>query len=354
MDDERYVAEITDRYIYAVTKRLQPSQREDIEKELRGLIEDMLAQRSETPVRGDIDAVLTELGRPSALADRYRDAKKHLIGPVYFDTYMLVIKIVLIAVVFGMTAALTIGYIFEPPAGVVDAVARYVTSVVTALFTAFGCITIAFAFAERYGGREPAAGRDAWSLKDLEPVPGKKTVIRKWEPIVGIVFSALGLILFNFAPHLIGVHVPGNTPSVIPVFNMDAYWSALWLINLSIGVGIAKEISRLLAGRYTFKLAIATVVLNVVSLVVVLLIFTDPNLWNPHFADSVKAAEALGIPADFDLGYYLGIAGKVLLGLFVFGTFVDTVSALFKGLRQESDGGFNAFVRKTKANANML
>jgi len=337
-----------------VTKRLHPSQREDIEKELRSLIEDMLAQRTETPSREDADAVLTELGRPSALADKYRDVKKHLIGPAYFEMYLLVLRIVLIVMAAGMTVAISIGYLVAPPVSAVDAIVRYVTSIVTALFQAFGCITIAFALAERYSRRTPADASDGWSPKDLEPVPTPKSVIRKWEPIVGIVFSVLGLILFNFAPHLIGAYVPGGTPSVIPVFNMDAYWGALWLINLSIVVGVVKEIARLLAGRYTFKLAIATVVLNAVSLVVVLLIFTDPNLWNPHFAESVKAAGTFGIPADFDLGYYLGIAGKVLLGLFVFGTFVDTVTALFKGLRQSDDGGFNAFVRKTKAHMNML
>ncbi|NLT16594.1 MAG: hypothetical protein GXY11_03090 [Clostridiales bacterium] len=348
MDDAGYVAEVTDRYVYAVVKRLHPSQREDIERELRGLIEDMLQQKSETPARGDIDAVLTELGRPSALADRYRDARKHLIGPDYFDTYMLVLRIVLIAVFFGMALAITISCFVDPPPGAGETILRY-ASIVTALFQVFAFITIAFALAERYG-RRPAPGDD-WSIADLEPVPGGKTVIKKWEPIVGIVFSALALILFNFAPQLIGVHVPGNAPPVIPLFNMEAYRGALWLIDLAIGVGVVKEIARLLAGRYTLKLAIATAVLNVVSLVVVLLIFTDPNLWNPQFAESVKAIGALNIPAGFDLAYYLGIAGKVVIGLFVFGTFVDTVSALYKGLKHEDDGAFNALVRKTKGHA---
>lgn len=351
MDEERYVAEITDRYVYAVTKRLHPSQREDIEKELRSLIEDMLAQRTESPGRKDVDAVLTELGRPSALADKYRDAKKHLIGPAYFDTYLLVLKIVLAAVAFGMTVAIAVGLVFDPPGNAGEAVGRTVSSVLTALFQAFGCITIAFALAERYGRRAPAAGND-WSPKDLEPVPARQAVIRKWEPIAGIVFSALALVLFNFAPQLLGVYVPGHTPAVIPVFNMEAYWGTLWLIDLSIAVGIVKEIARLLAGRYTLKLAIATVALNVVSLVVVLLIFTDPNLWNPDFAASVKPA--LGLAADFDLGYYLGIAGKVVIGLFVFGMVVDTVTALVRGLRQSDDGTLNGWVRKAKSHMNML
>lgn len=37
--------ELIDRYIYAVTKKLPQKQREDIEKELRTLIDDMLEER---------------------------------------------------------------------------------------------------------------------------------------------------------------------------------------------------------------------------------------------------------------------------------------------------------------------
>lgn len=352
MDDAKYIAEMTERYIYEVTKRLSASQKADIEKELRGLIEDMLFARTDSPSREDIDSVLTGLGRPSELANKYRDTKKHLIGPYYFDTYMLVLKIVLAATAFGMTVAIMVGYFVQPPASVLEALGGYAGAVISALFQAFGCLTIAFALAERYGKNTVTASKEQWSPKDLPPVPGPTAVIKKWEPIVGMVFAILAIILFNFAPQLIGVHIPGQAPAVIPIFNMETYWGVLPLINFSLGIGLLKEIARLAAGRYTLKLAVATLVFNVVSMILVLFIFTDQNLWNQGFAESVKAIEGLRIPVDFDLAYYLGISAKVILGLFVFGTIVDTVSAFYKGLKHDDAGTVNRIIKKTKAHMN--
>ena len=58
--------DLVERYIYAATKRMPRKQREDVSLELRGLVEDMLAERcgSVTPTEKDIRIVLTELGTP--------------------------------------------------------------------------------------------------------------------------------------------------------------------------------------------------------------------------------------------------------------------------------------------------
>ena len=85
-------AGMIDRYIYDVTRRLPKNQRQDIDAELRGLIEDMVEERSPQPEKSDLEAVLTELGRPSALAAKYRGSKRFLIGPELFDVYFLVLK----------------------------------------------------------------------------------------------------------------------------------------------------------------------------------------------------------------------------------------------------------------------
>ena len=111
----KYLEDVTNRYIYQVVKRLGASQREEIKKELMGLIEDMLSERTENPAREDIDAVLTELGRPSELANKYRDSKQYLIGPEYFSLYIFVLKVVLGAVALGMAVAMTVGFITAPP-----------------------------------------------------------------------------------------------------------------------------------------------------------------------------------------------------------------------------------------------
>lgn len=75
--------DLTERYIYAVTRRLPRKQREDVSMELRGLIDDMLDERcgDVVPTEKDIRVVLTELGTPQELYARYdEEADKCLIG----------------------------------------------------------------------------------------------------------------------------------------------------------------------------------------------------------------------------------------------------------------------------------
>ena len=75
--------DMIERYIYAVTKRMNPKVREDVSMELRGLIDDMLLERcgDETPTDKDVRVVLTELGTPQELYAKYDDDKdKGLIG----------------------------------------------------------------------------------------------------------------------------------------------------------------------------------------------------------------------------------------------------------------------------------
>ncbi len=116
METQAYIEEMTNRYVYAVVRRLPAAQKADIEKELRGLIEDMLAARSSEPGKEDIDAVLSELGKPAVLAAKYGDAKNWLIGPGYYDVYLMLLKIVLAVVAFGVTVAQAIGFFVDPPA----------------------------------------------------------------------------------------------------------------------------------------------------------------------------------------------------------------------------------------------
>ena len=65
--------DLIERYIYAVTKRLPKKIQEDVSQELRTLIDDMLMERcgDATPNEYDIKSVLTELGTPNELCEKY-------------------------------------------------------------------------------------------------------------------------------------------------------------------------------------------------------------------------------------------------------------------------------------------
>jgi hypothetical protein len=52
------------------------------------------------------------MGDPALLADSYRGAERYLVGPNYFDFYILVLKIVGFAVTLGISIALGISFLF--------------------------------------------------------------------------------------------------------------------------------------------------------------------------------------------------------------------------------------------------
>ncbi|HOK27788.1 MAG TPA: hypothetical protein PLI21_02040, partial [Methanomassiliicoccaceae archaeon] len=77
--------DLIERYIQAVTERLPDGTRDDVARELRANIEDMLPDEAGEE---DVREVLEKLGSPSALANEYRQSKRYLIGPAMYDAYI--------------------------------------------------------------------------------------------------------------------------------------------------------------------------------------------------------------------------------------------------------------------------
>ncbi len=327
---EKSIAEIIDRYVYAVTKRLPQAQRADIEKELRGLIDDMLQDRTKgaPPKKDDIDAVLRELGRPSVLAAKYRGIEQHLIGPEYFDLYAMVLKIVLIVAPCATAFAQIIGYAANPPVNVLESIGLFFGSVISAAVHAFAIVTLVFAAIERFANKSEKMDED-WKPSDLPPVPAVKAIINRGEPVVGIVFAIFGIIIFNVAPWLFGANdYAGRT--FIPIFNLDALVAALPLINVMFCLGILKETARLIIGRYDFKLAISVTIMNILSLILFLYIFVPPAIWNADFMMSLHNAYGWEWAATAEAAKVWSIIPKVIVGLTIFGHIVDTITVFVR------------------------
>jgi hypothetical protein len=330
---EKSVAELIDRYVYAVTKYLPQAQRADIEKELRGLIDDMLADRTKgaAPRKEDVEAVLKELGRPSALAAKYRGEEQHLIGPEYFDLYLMIMKIVVTVAVCATAFAMIIGYIVAPPINVFQAFGQFLASVFSAAINAFAVVTFIFAVIERFAKRDEKL--NDWKPSDLPPVPAAKAVIHRADPIVGMVFAVFGIIIFNVAPWLFGATGDITGKTFIPVFNLDVLKSLLPLINVMFCVGLLKEVARLVIGRYDFKLAIAVTIFNIASLILFLYIFAPPAIWNADFMTSLSTAYHWEWTATPEAAHVWSIIPKVIIGLTIFGMVVDTIQVAVRSFR---------------------
>lgn len=317
-----------ERYIHDVVRRLPEAQRDDIRQELDGLIEDLLQEQADPAAPEALEAVLLGLGRPADLAAGYTGGGRHLIGPAFYDLYLTILKIVASVVAIAVTVASIVASMVGggmDPAGLAIHLAA-------ALFQAelqvFAWVTVGFAIAEYYEGPRGVDGPAAvaWSLDDLPELPKGGAAIKRGEPIAGIVFLLLVLMLLHFAPQLIGVYysglssVPGEGGWIAkPLFDLERLQVALPLLDLAIAFGILKEGLRLLAGRYTIALAAAVTLCNALGIGLLVWIFADPTLWNP-------AAEAV-LP-------FLAILKKFFTAVLVLVFLLDSGGAWVRALRK--------------------
>lgn len=330
--------ELVDRYIYAVTKQLQPNQKEDIEKELRGLIEDMINERTNggAAVEADVEAVLLELGDPVKLADKYRGTPRYLIGPDFYHIYLLVLKIVLIAVGFGITVAFAVDVIVEQQGNAFHVIGDYIGSFISALFGAFAWVTIIFALNEHYGNNIRKLGKlnkDTWKPSSLPKIPARSQLIKPIDPILGIVFGVFFLILFNISNQLIGIYsVDSNKAATfIPLFQKDVLNSYLPVINVMFCISILKEFFKLIYGKWTISLAVINGIINAVSLIIALILFTNTGIWNADLASQLVSSGLLKNSVDANL--LLSQVSRVFIAVLVFGYSIDTIVTTVKAVK---------------------
>lgn len=317
--------ELIDRYVYAVTRRLPARLRNDIDKELHSLIEDMLEARCGglMPEDRDVRVILTELGTPSELAMRYMpEGRDHLIGPAYYSQYKMVTGIVLASVTFGLVLSGFISFFTDSSEALYFTLFSWIGTLITGLIAAFGAVTFIFAVFERknialnFGGSE---------LDSLPPVPEKKSVIPKGEPIAGIIFSVIFCVIFLAAPQIICAKFGADQP-FIPVFNVDLIHQ-LWYIFVALTIlGIARESFKLYEGRYTKRLAIVTVVTDILSAALTLVLLSSQQILNSAFitgASPILSNEVVtGILTYFNLFF---------MAVILFCLLLDMGVTLFKG-----------------------
>lgn len=321
--------DLIDRYIYAVTKRMNPKIREDVKNELYGLVDDMLTERcgESAPTEKDIRVVLTELGTPQELYVKYSDdGDKCLIGQPYYSTYKFVMQIVLGAVAIGMTV-LAIMTAFTELQPWYETVLEWVSLMWSGVLQAFGIVTIIFAVLSHKGIQlgEP------YNLDDLPPVPKKKQEVSRGECIFSIVFSVILMVLLLATPqYLIGYWSSGSGIA-IPLFSTVVMRNS-WYLVLIFGVAdITRSVYRLLEGRYNRRVLTVTLITNVICAVAVTLWVCNPGLINPDFVSHIQLAladeEAMiqNIFTHFDM---------FLLAVILLALVLDTIEATIKTFKK--------------------
>lgn len=249
---------LTDRYLYAVTRRLPVDVRDDVSRELRTTIEDTIDARSTDAPREIAERqTLIALGDPERLADEYRGGPRHLIGPVVYPHYVRLLKLLLLIVppIAGVLAGLGLAVEGEVTVG------RVITGVGGAMLTAalqaaFWC-TLGFAIAERTGAVDEWANRP-WDPDLLEEEPGPRQV--GWGDGVFEICLLLVLLVLLVVGH--NPLVPAADGTQVPLFGpVPAGLRAGLAIVVAAALVLAVWI--LVRGRWSYPLAVVNLVLNV-------------------------------------------------------------------------------------------
>lgn len=318
--------DLIERYVYAVTKRMSRKQRDDVARELRGLIDDMLLERcgEVTPSDKDIRVVLTELGTPQELYAKYdEDGDKCLIGQPYYCTYKFVMKVVLASVAVGATVARLILQILEPQVWYM-ALGEWLNLVWNGSFSAFSVVTLVFAFFQRKGVQLT----DAFSFSDLPPVPKRTQEVSKWESVAGIVICVVFAVLFLFVPQVFCFVHEGKA---ISLFDMEVIKRSWFIILGFSACGIVREAVQLLEGQYNKKVMVTAWVTNAVSALFAWWWLVGMDVMNPTFLSSLNVVLedegdiVMQMFANFDMFF---------LGVMLFALVLDTVDVTVRTLRK--------------------
>jgi hypothetical protein len=291
--------ELVDRYVYAVTCILPAGQRADIERDVRGLIGDMLDERAQggEASMAMVEVVLTELGNPRKLAAQYRETKRYLIGPELFDIYWMVMKVVGLWSVIGITIAYGIQILLDPSSALKLFIDYIGVSLFTVVVQVFAWVTAVFAIMEYAGVKAADMDRrkkGPWHPSELPSIPDIGARIRLSGAVVTMMFTIFFFVLFVYSK-LFGIHlhIGSSAYTFISLWDYEVVQQLLPFFFGLLALYILREIIKLFFGQWTEKLALYTLAVDVVILIIYVFLFSDQSIWNPSFMREMLDAGAV-------------------------------------------------------------
>ena len=287
--------ELIERYIYAATRFMRKEEKEDVSRELRSIIVDMLDERcgDGEPDEANVKEILNELGDPRELYEKYSsDGKDCLIGAPYYGVYKYVMKTALLCVCIGLLIAQMIVCIIDMSAmaSMTDIVEFVVNMLVEMLATVFDGAALTFAavtvwFAIMYHkGIKMDTLFD--SLDQLPQLPKKNEVVSKVGVAFEIGFTVLFYAVFLACPEVLCMYEM-ETGTMIPIF-ATGYIQSTWYLIVIFGLlGIGRECVKLIDGTYTKRLLVVTAVVDVLSVILSVAWLANPSIINPAFHDAM-------------------------------------------------------------------
>ncbi len=325
---------LIDRYVHAVGDYLPKDIRDDVLKELRTNIEDMLPKNY---TEKDVYNILQEMGSPMELANEYNPQKRYIIGPGYYHKYLAVLKIVVgicIAVFIGIAI---IGWIMNPTKiDSIETIVELFVDVITggllgAMQGAFW-VTLIFVILERSGveaGHLPYFS-EKWTPDSLPELPVNDALkISRGETIFSMVWTIIFTALLYFQPQVIAIYrnIENGVLKAISLFDINVlkvYMPFIFALTvLQLGIFIWKYI----AERWNISLIICDAAYNVLMCILVIVMLSDTALFNAAFISEIAELTKGSINTIalwFDRGKW------IFAGFFIVLCIWDSISTFYK------------------------
>ena len=324
---------LIERYVYDVTRRLPEKDREDVKKELRANIYDMLPENANDEA---IKKVLYELGSPASLAEQYRSHPRYLISPAYYDEYVRALKWILPLVgVLVMLIGFAVGAVDATKGGTTSLpfvisgiISSGVSMGVSAAFQALVWTTIGFAIAERSGEKKPKVGEHGWRVEDLPEVQNPKAAIPLSEGIaelvVSVLFSILGILYCTGQLPLAMMFAQGD----MVFYNIlsERFLTLLIpVILISLALAVVQAIAKINDRRWSVFVCSSVVIKKIVDMSMTLYLLNQPDILSTEFAGFLSSVGLSNIFPFANNGQFFIILISVLV---VIGTISDSIKAI--------------------------
>ena len=286
-------------YIIEVGRRLPAKGREDVQQEIRSLLQDALEDRSARAGRPVDEAMmveaLKEFGAPDQVAINY-GAVNYLVGPRFYPIFLMVAKIVL--PIIGVLALVGMGISLAQPGqtaiSVLEGLFKALGGFLSAVIQALGSLTLIFVILERTIPEivEKPGTWDPRSLEKVEP-PSKVGVVG---PVIEIAINLVLLVLFNFYAQSIGFYGFNNdqTWAIVPALG-EGFYRLLPLLNVAFVAEIALHLVLLRQGDWRPWTRWFSIGLHVLWIALAIAMLTGPALLA---IDAQKVVEAGAFPAE--------------------------------------------------------
>ena len=276
---------LIDKYVAEVGRHLPLLKgREDIEKELKSTLEDMLDERRQAgaPEEAQVIQLLKEFGSPQKVASTY-NPHPYLIGPKLFPLFLMVLKIVISVVVAVLLVLAGVRAATATPfmgADFVSIIGKGLSGALSAAIAAFGNVVLVFAILERVlPEKEIGDFNDEkdWDPASLarEPDPAS---IKRFELVTEIVFTFVALAILNLMPQWLGMFffVDGEQ-TFVPLFT-EKFFQFVPFINIVLVAEILLDIYFLREAAWSLWTRIAKIVIEAASIAITVLIFRTPGI----------------------------------------------------------------------------